>query len=241
MAADRIQRRLAAILAADVPGYASDLVRGGPTPYPLWSMLGGWFMLRLFAAIIVALGASGVADAGPLFEAAGRGDLAVVEKLLGEGVEVDQRARNAETPLIAAALAGETATAEVLIVHGADIMAHNKGGLTPLHAAAYSGSVEVARLLLDHGADLEDRDNVSGATPLIVAAEENRVVVAELLIARGADLSITDRDGFTALTQAWAKMRTEMVRLLKRHGATCQPVEILGTDDYYRRCVEAGE
>ena len=198
-------------------------------------------MLRLFVAVIFALGASGVEDAGPLFKAAGRGDLAVVEKLLGEGVEVDQRGRNAETPLIAAALAGETATAEVLIVHGADIMAHNKGGLTPLHAAAYSGSVEVARLLLDHGADLEDRDNVSGATPLIVAAEENRVVVAELLIARGADLSITDRDGFTALTQAWAKMRTEMVRLLKRHGATCQPVEILGTDDYYRQCVEAGK
>jgi ankyrin repeat protein len=136
-------------------------------------------MLRLFAAVIFALGTSGVANAGPLFEAAGRGDLAVVEKLLGEGVEVDQRGRNAETPLIAAALAGETATAEVLIVHGADIMAHNKGGLTPLHAAAYSGSVEVARLLLDHGAGLEDRENVSGATPLIVAAEENRVAVAE--------------------------------------------------------------
>jgi ankyrin repeat protein len=128
-----------------------------------------------------------------------------------------------------------------LIVHGADIMARNKGGLTPLHAAAYSGSVEVARLLLDHGADLEDRDNVSGATPLIVAAEENRVAVAELLIARGADLSITDRDGFTALSLAWMKMRPEIVRLLKRHGATCQPVEILGTDDYYRQCVEAGQ
>ncbi len=198
-------------------------------------------MLRLFAAIVVALGASGAADASPLFEAAGRGDVAVVEKLLGEGVEVDQRARNAETPLIAAALAGETATAEILISHGADIMARNKGGLTPLHAAAYSGSVEVARLLLDHGAGLEDRANVSGATPLLVAAEENRVVVVELLIARGADMSIPDRDGFTALTQAWAKKQTEMVQLLKRHGATCQPVEVLGTDDYYRLCVEAGK
>ncbi len=41
MAADRIQRRLAAILAADVVGYASDAARGGPTPYPLWSVLGG--------------------------------------------------------------------------------------------------------------------------------------------------------------------------------------------------------
>jgi hypothetical protein len=137
-------------------------------------------MLRLFAAIIGALGASGVAHSGPLFDAAARGDVAAVEKLLGEGVEVDQRGRNAETPLIAAALAGETATAESLIVRGADVMARNKGGLTPLHAAAYSGSAEVARLLLDHGADLEDRANVSGATPLILAAEERRRQVLAL-------------------------------------------------------------
>jgi ankyrin repeat protein len=175
-----------------------------------------------------------------LFDAAGRGDLAAVETFLGEGVEVDERGMNAETPLIAAALAGEAATADLLIAHGADVMARNNGGLTPLHAAAYSGSAEVARLLLDHGAALEDKANVSGATPLMVAAEENHVAVAELLIARGADVNIPDRDGFTPLSQAWAKKRTEMVRLLKRHGATCQPVEILGSEDYYRRCVEAG-
>ena len=74
----------------------------------------------------------------------------------------------------------------------------------------------------------------------MVAAEGNRVAVAELLIARGADVSIPDRDGYTPLTQAWSKKRIEMVRLLKRHGATCQSVEIMGTEDYYRRCVEAG-
>jgi ankyrin repeat protein len=60
------------------------------------------------------------------------------------------------------------------------------------------------------------------------------------LIARGADLTVTDRDGFTALSQAWAKKRIEMVRLLKSRGAVCQPVEVLGSEDYYRRCVEAG-
>jgi ankyrin repeat protein len=76
---------------------------------------------------------------------------------------------------------------------------------------------------------------------LMLSAEENHVAVAELLIVRGADLSNPDREGFTPLTQAWAKKRTEMVRLLKRHGATCQPVEFLGSEDYHRRCVEAGE
>jgi uncharacterized protein len=197
-------------------------------------------MLRRFAVIVGIVASAAVAQASALFEAAGQGDLAVVERLLGEGVEVDERGRNAETPLIAAALAGEAAIAKLLIARGADVMARNRGGLTPLHAAAYSGSVDVARLLLDNGADLEDRNNVAGATPLILAAEENRVVVAELLIARGADLNVTDRDGFTALTQAWAKQRPEMVRLLKEHGAACQSVELLGSEEYHRRCVEAG-
>lgn len=198
-------------------------------------------MLRLIAAVVVGvLIATASAQAGALFDAANRGDAKVVERLLSEGADVDERGRNAETPLIAAALAGHAATAELLIAKGADVMARNKGGLTPLHAAAYSGSAEVARLLLDHGAKIEDKDNVSGTTPLIVAAEENRVTVAELLIARGADLNITDRDGFTALSQAWSKKRTEMVRLLKQHGATCQPVKVLGSEDYYRRCVAAG-
>jgi ankyrin repeat protein len=197
-------------------------------------------MLRLLAIVFLALIASGAAHAGTLFDAARQGDLAAVERLLADGTPVDERGRNAETPLMAAALAGEVAVAELLIARGADVMARNKGGLTPLHAAAYSGSEAVARLLLEHGAVLEDKANISGATPLMLAAEENHVAVAELLLARGADLTIPDRDGFTPLTQAWAKKRTEMVRLLKQHGATCQPVEIMGTEDYYRRCVEAG-
>jgi len=199
-----------------------------------------WHFAVITGVIVGVVSAPDRAPAGPLFDAAGLGDLAAAEQLLTEGVDVEERGRNAETPLVAAALAGEVAMADLLIARGADVMARNKGGLTPLHAAAYSGNAEVARLLLDHGAELEDRVNVSGATPLIVAAEANNVAVAELLIEHGADLSIPDRDGFTALTQAWAKKRTEMVRLLKRHGATCQPVEILGTEDYYRRCVEAG-
>jgi ankyrin repeat protein len=178
--------------------------------------------------------------AGPLFDAASRGDLGVVKELLDDQTEVDERGRYGETPLMAAALAGKAAVAELLIAHGADTMARNEGGLTPLHAAAYSGSEEVAQLLLDHGARLEDSANVSGATPLIVASEENHVAVAKLLITHGANLSIPDRDGFTALTMAWMKKRTEMVRLLKLHGAKCQPVSILGTENYYNQCVDAG-
>jgi uncharacterized protein len=197
-------------------------------------------MIAIVAALVVIFGSGALAHAGSLQDAVRDGDLEQVRTLIGQGADVNERGRNAETPLIIAALAGEAPVAEFLIAQGADVMARNGGGLTPLHAAAYAGSVEVAQLLLDHRAELEDRANFSGATPLMLAAEENHVDVAELLIVRGADLSIPDRDGFTPLTQAWAKKRTEMVRLLKRHGAICQSAEFLGSEDYYRRCVEAG-
>lgn len=197
-------------------------------------------MIGIIAALVLIFGGSTCVFAGPLHDAVREGNLEQVRELIGQGADIDDRGRNGETPLIQAILEGHADVAELLIEQGADVMVRNERGLTPLHAAAYSGSPEVARLLLDHGAELEDRANVSGATPLMLAAEENRVVVAELLIARGADLSIPDRDGFTPLTQAWAKQRTEMVRLLKQHGASCQPVEILGSEDYYRRCVEGG-
>lgn len=197
-------------------------------------------MLRI-GAFMLFMSVAGVVHAGPLFDAAARGDLADTKRLLTENADVDERGRNRETPLLAAALAGHVEIAEVLIENGADVMARNRGGLTPLHAAAYSGSIAVARLLLDFGAALEDRENFSGATPLIVAAEENRSAVARLLIERGANVHTQDRDGFTALTNAWGRGQVEVVQLLKANGAVCQPVEVLGTEEYRRKCVEAGK
>ena len=197
-------------------------------------------MSRTAIVLVMVMGIAPSALAGPLHDAARKGDLAAIETLLAEGAKIDERATNGETSLILAILVGNDAAAELLIEKGANVMARNAGGLTPLHAAAYTGSRPVAELLLDKGAALEDRANKAGATPLLVAAEQNQVDLAEFLIARGADVSTPDENGYTPLTQAWSKKRIEMVRLLKRHGATCQPAEILGNEDYHRRCVEAG-
>ena len=143
--------------------------------------------------------------------------------------------------MIVAALTGRADLAELLLAHGADIQARNAGGFTPLHAAAYSGSTSVASLLLAKGAVLEDTSNKAHASPLMVAADEGRAEVAELFIVRGADLNTLDKDGFSLLTKPGQKKHLDVVRLLKRHGATCQSVEVLGSDAYYQQCVEAGQ
>ena len=149
---------------------------------------------------------------------------------LAAGQAVDSRTPDQATPLINAALGNELEIAEVLLSQGADVMARNSGGFTPLHAAAFSGSLPIAKLLLEKGAVLEDAANKSGVTPLIVAGEENRVELAEFLISQGADVNRAEGHGYMPMTRAFWKGNTEIIKLYKRHGATCQ-ADILGDVD----------
>jgi ankyrin repeat protein len=168
------------------------------------------------------------ADAGDvLFDAIAAGNKAAVEQALAGGADVDSRARDQGTPLIAAALDDRFAIAEFLLSKGADVMARNSGGFTPLHAAAFSGSLPIARLLLEQGAVLEDSANKSGVTPLVVAGEENHVELAEFLIAQGADVNRAEAHGYWPTTRAFWKGNTDIIKLFKRHGATCQ-AKVLG-------------
>ena len=197
-------------------------------------------MDRPVIVLALMLGLVGQALAGDLYTAAGEGNLATVERMLADGVSVDTAGPNAETPLTAAALAGRAEVAEMLLAHGAGVQARNAGGFTPLHAAAYSGSAPIAVLLLENGAVLEDAQNKAGATPLLVAAEQNQVAVAELLISRGASVSAPESHGYIPLTRAFWKGHVDVVRLLKQHGAICQPAEVLGGAASYQQCVAAG-
>ena len=181
----------------------------------------------IFTATIAAAGNS-------VFDAVTARDSAAVEKALASGADVNSRAHDQATPLINAALADQLAIAELLIHKGADVMARNSGGFTPLHAAAFSGSLPITKLLLAHGATLDDAANKAGVTPLMVAGEENHVALATFLLAKGADVGRVEVHGYTPITRAFWKGNTDIVRLLKRHGATCPPASVLGDDDYMK-------
>jgi ankyrin repeat protein len=182
-------------------------------------------VLLAFCALVVASTPAAAGDT--LFDAISAGNKSAVEQALAEGADVDSRARDQATPLIAAALDDQPAIVEVLLSKGADVMARNSGGFTPLHAAAFSGSLPIARLLLEKGAVLDDAANKSGVTPLIVAGEENHLELAEFLIAQGADVNHPEAHGYWPITRAFWKGNTEIIKLYKRHGATCQE-KVLG-------------
>jgi ankyrin repeat protein len=194
-------------------------------------------MHRLLGLLMLGFAATMAVAGDLLFDAIARGDKAAAEQALANGAGVDSRAHDQATPLIAAALANQLAISELLLSKGADAMARNSGGFTPLHAAAFSGSLPIAKLLLEKGAALEDAANKSGVTPLMVAGEENHLELAEFFIANGADVNHAEAHGYMPITRALWKGNVEIVKLFKRHGATCQNTPILSEAEL-TRCVQ---
>jgi uncharacterized protein len=198
--------------------------------------------MRGFLAVLALIFAATTAAAGdPLFDAVAAGDKAAVEQALANGASVDSRASDQATPLMAAALANQTVIVEALLDKGANVMARNSGGFTPLHAAANAGSVPIAKLLLDRGAVLDDADNKAGVTPLMVAGERDYLELAEFFVARGANVGHPEIHGYLPITRALWKGNKDIVRLYKRHGATCPSAEILSGENWYRQCLEIGQ
>lgn len=194
-------------------------------------------MRGLLALFLLVIAATTAAAGDPIFDAIAAGNKAAVEQALANGAAVDSHARDQATPLIAAALRDQLAIAELLLSKGADVMARNSGGFTPLHAAAFSGSLPIAKLLLAKGAVLEDAANKAGATPLMVAGEKNWVELAEWLIAKGADVNHAEGHGYMPITRAFWKGNKDIIRLFKRHGATCQGANILGSEADAAKCM----
>jgi ankyrin repeat protein len=86
-------------------------------------------------------------------DAAVRGNVEALERLLEQGVDVDARDQYGQTALMLAAFHGHTPAVRVLAARGADLNWRAKYNLTALMLAAIGNHAEVVRALLDAGAD----------------------------------------------------------------------------------------
>ena len=159
-----------------------------------------------------------------LIEAAGKGDLAAVERLIARGRERRARATTAAArALLAATHGNHVAVARALIAAGADVNAKDDIEDLPYLYAGAEGRIEILKMTLAAGADLKST-NRYGGTALIPAAHHGHPEAVRILLGTAIDKDHVNRLGWTALLEAvilgdGGPAHTEIVRLLVEAGA----------------------
>lgn len=161
--------------------------------------------------------------AAALVEAAGRGDLAQVRRLLDAGAPVEQRDARGRTAVLAATDSAHLAVVQLLIARGADVNAQDQQRDSAFLLGGARGLTEIVRATLAAGADLKST-NRYGGTALIPACHYGHVDTVRLLL--GTDIAVdhVNHLGWTALLEAvilgdGGPAHTEIVRLLLARGA----------------------
>jgi len=145
------------------------------------------------------------------------GDIDLVRLLISQGADVDAKEERGWTPLHSAAMLGHKEVAELLIDKGADVRAVDMSGNTPLHETTAVGHTAIVEWLITKRADVNATANLG--TPLHSAAFNRQVNTVEILLAKGADTNVKDSRGRTPLVFANNEGHTEIVELLRKHGA----------------------
>ena len=180
---------------------------------------------RLLTNVVVALflGATlgATQSTSPLADAAMRGDIDAVKKLLKDGVDIGVAQGDGMTALHWAAERGDADMAKLLIYAGANVSAVTRIGLyTPLHLAAKSASAGVAKAIIDAGADVNAKADPSGATPIHLAALSGSADVINLLADAKADVNARESEWEqTPLIFAASANRPAAIAALIKHGA----------------------
>jgi ankyrin repeat protein len=186
----------------------------------------------------------------PLFWAAKKGHLEIVELLLSKGVSINKSSFGI-TPLEIAARGGHSDIVKLLQKKSAtslflnaaeggilwlikDLVAENKVEIndinnyksTALHKAAYSNQIEVVKFLVLHGAFLNPQDK-GGATPLYWAISNGNSEVANFLLKKGAKILNPSKmifasasGGFTSLTKKLLSMGVDVNVVDSKTGKT---------------------
>ena len=143
----------------------------------------------------------------------------IIEKLLDNGVDPNEKDHKGNTPLHLAAFHGDMEIVRLLLDRGAKPNTKNNAGQTPLHQAVLENNRGIVQLLLDHNADPNVKDN-NCVTPLHYAVLRNNIAIVGLLLQhKKIDIDAKNNDGVTPLHIAADRNRREIIELLLTHGA----------------------
>ncbi len=166
-----------------------------------------------------------------MLQVAAKGDNARIKELLENGVNVNMRGDDQNTPIMEAAYGMHLDTVKLLLDHGADLSAKKIDGATPiglarskeivdlfksvsaLVEAANQGNIQIVRELIDKGTPVNGLDQ-NGRTALSEASWNGKTDVIKLLLEKGADPTIKKSDGESPVSLATSQKHPEVVALL---------------------------
>jgi ankyrin repeat protein len=137
-----------------------------------------------------------------LHDAAARGDVGEIEKLIAEGEKPNIQDGNSRTPLHVAAYLRKHDAARALLRLGANPNALDAQRYDVITIAAVSNDLELLKIALDGGANARAITSPYDGTALIAAAHRGHVEVVRALIAARAPLNHVNNLGWTALLEA---------------------------------------
>ncbi|PPD79991.1 hypothetical protein GOBAR_DD23085 [Gossypium barbadense] len=121
-----------------------------------------------------------------------------MDKLLEDGLNIDEVDKDGHTALHKAIIGKREAVISHLLRKGANPHVKDKDGATPLHYAVHVGALQTVKLLLKYDVDVNVADQ-DGWTPLHVAVQSRNRDIAKILLINGADKTRKNKDGKTAL------------------------------------------
>ena len=157
-----------------------------------------------------------------LIAAAERGDAATVQRLIGEGGNVNAQDENRNSAYLIAGARGRTEVLRLTLAAGADLTSTNRYGGTALIPACHYGHVDTVREMLKTRVDVDHVNNL-GWTALLEAVilgdgGAAHIEIVRLLVAHGAKVNLADRDGVTPLQHARRRGFTQIAGILERAG-----------------------
>jgi hypothetical protein len=170
-------------------------------------------MRAAFAGLLlIVLAASAAAQNPPsredltiyagLHEAAAKGDVASIERLVAEGEKPNIQDSRSRTPLHVAAYLKQYAAARALLKLGANPNALEIDQYDIVTIAAVKNDVELLKLALEGGASARNVTSRYQGTALIAAAHLGHVEAVKMLIDAKAPLNHVNNLGWTALLEA---------------------------------------
>lgn len=173
---------------------------------------------RSLIVLIVLWGLVDVAWTDEIHEAAEKGDLVRIEKLVKDDPGLIDTVKDGLTPLHHAAANGHIDVAEFLIESGCEVDPKNDTGQTPLLYAVANGKKRMVSFLIGKGSNVNAQHD-KNPSPLHYAAARGYKSIASLLIENGARVDIRDYEANTPLHNAASSGHRAVGMLLVEKGA----------------------